>query len=57
MINSHVEDPRIPILSSGLPTENPGKFLSTINAEISFDLRPRLSVTVPVIAIIINTSA
>ena len=57
MINSHVEDPRIPIFSSGLPTENPGKFLSTINAEISFDLRPRLSVTVPVIAIIINTSA
>ena len=57
MISSQVEEPRMPILSSGLPTLKPGSVRSTMNAEISFCLRPRLSVTKPVTAMIMKTSA
>ena len=57
MMSSQVEEPRMPILSSGLPTLKPGSVRSTMKALISFCLRPRLSVTKPVTAMMMNTSA
>ena len=57
MISSQVEEPRMPILSSGLPTLKPGSVRSTMKALISFCLRPRLSVTKPVTAMMMNTLA
>ena len=57
MMSSQVEEPRMPILSSALPTEKPGKSRSTMKAEISFCLRPRRSVTSPVMAMMMKTSA
>ena len=47
----------MPIFFSCLPTEKPGSVRSTMKAEISFFLRPRLSVVTPVMAKITNTLA
>ena len=55
-ISSYVEEPRIPILFSFVPKENPGVPFSTINAEISFCILPRFSI-LPVTAITMYTSA
>ena len=57
MISSQVEEPRMPIFFSCLPTEKPGSVRSTMKAEISLDLRPFLSSLVPVMAKITNTLA
>ena len=57
MISSQVEEPRMPIFFSCLPTEKPGSVRSTMKAEISFFFRPRLSVVMPVTAMITNTLA
>ena len=51
-INSYVDEPRIPILFSLVPNVNPGVPFSTMNAEISFCIRPRFSI-LPVTAITI----
>ena len=51
-ISSQVEEPLIPILSSGSPTVNPGVPLSTMKAEI-----PWFPLDLSVIAMITNTSA
>ena len=56
-ISSQVEEPRIPILSSALPTEKPGSVRSTMKAEHSLVGRPRLSSTLSVTAMTMNTSA
>ena len=57
MISSQVEEPRMPIFFSCLPTENPLSVRSTMKEEISFFLRPFLSVDTPVMAMMINTLA
>ena len=59
MINSQVEEPRIPIFFSCLPTEKPGSVRSTMKAEISLRvfLGFFLSGIMPVTAMMMNTLA
>ena len=56
-ISSQVEEPRMPIFFSCLPTEKPGSVRSTMKEVISFTGRPRLSGWVPVMANTTNTLA
>ena len=57
MTSSQVEEPLMPIFFSCLPTEKPLSLRSTMKAEISLVLRPRLSSFTPVMAMMMNTLA
>ncbi len=54
--SSQVEEPRMPIFFSCLPTEKPLSVRSTMKADSSLVLRPRFSM-MPVMAMTMNTLA